>query len=63
MTQIAVSDVEPTGMVSFQIMPFYAENMKEFDDKINQVDLDVSEPLVSPCLDIGAALCLAVELA
>lgn len=41
-TQIAVSDVEPTGMVSFQIMPFYAENMKEFEEKINQVDLDLN---------------------
>ena len=41
-TQITVSAVEPTGLTSFQIMPYYAENMEQFQSKIDQIDLDVS---------------------
>jgi hypothetical protein len=39
--QITVSAVDKDGMTSFQIMPFYAENMDEFDKKMAQIDIDV----------------------
>jgi hypothetical protein len=40
--QITVSSVEKDGMTSFQIMPFYAENMDEFDKKMAQIDIDLN---------------------
>lgn len=40
-SQITVSKVEPTGSTSFQIMPYYDENMDDFQDKIDQIDSDV----------------------
>jgi hypothetical protein len=41
-TQIAVSSVENTGMTSFQIMPFYSENMEDFQRKMDQIDADLN---------------------
>ncbi len=41
-TQITVSSVENDGMTSFQIMPFYIENLDEFQKKMDQIDIDVS---------------------
>ena len=46
-TQVTVSAVETTGVTSFQIMPHYAENMEEFQNKIDQIDLDVSGSICS----------------
>jgi hypothetical protein len=40
-TQITVSAVEQNGLTSFQIMPFFAENMDIFDKKMDQIDIDV----------------------
>ncbi len=41
-TQITVSAVENDGMTSFQIMPFYIENLDDFQKKMDQIDTDVS---------------------
>jgi len=41
-TQITVSSVEQGGLTSFQIMPFYAENMDEFQKKMDQIDVDLN---------------------
>jgi len=41
-TQIYVSSVESNGMTSFQIMPFYSENMDDFQEKIDQIDADLN---------------------
>ncbi len=41
-TQITVSSVENDGMTSFQIMPFYIENLDDFQKKMDQIDTDVS---------------------
>jgi hypothetical protein len=40
-TQITVSSVESDGMTSFQIMPFYIENLDDFQKKMDQIDIDV----------------------
>jgi hypothetical protein len=40
-TQISVSSVEDHGLTSFQIMPFFNENMEIFDQKMEQIDIDV----------------------
>lgn len=40
-TQITVSSVEDSGMTSFQIMPFFVEDMDTFQKKMNQIDNDV----------------------
>lgn len=40
-TQITISSVGKDGMTSFQIMPFYSENLDDFQRKIDQVDIDV----------------------
>ncbi len=34
--------MENDGMTSFQIMPFYIENLDEFQKKMDQIDIDVS---------------------
>lgn len=39
--QITVSSVEDKGLASFQIMPFFNENMEEFEKKMDQIDIDV----------------------
>ncbi len=39
--QIAVSSVEQNGLTSFQIMPYFTENMDIFDKKMDQIDFDV----------------------
>ena len=41
-TQITVSSVEDDGMTSFQIMPFFIENLDDFQKKMDQIDIDVS---------------------
>lgn len=41
-TQITVSSVEDNGMTSFQIMPFYVEDMDSFQKKMNQIDVDLN---------------------
>jgi len=41
-TQITVSSVEHDGMTSFQIMPFYIENMDDFQKKMDQIDIDLN---------------------
>jgi len=41
-TQITVSSVESGGMTSFQIMPFYVENLDDFQQKIDQIDIDLN---------------------
>jgi hypothetical protein len=40
-TQITVSSVEKDGMTSFQVMPFYIENLEDFQKKMDQIDDDV----------------------
>ena len=40
--QIAVSAVEPDSTTSFQIMPYNAENLDEFQQKMDQIDADVN---------------------
>ena len=40
--QVTVSHIENDGTASFQIMPYYTENVDDFQRKIDQVDLDVS---------------------
>ena len=40
-TQITVSSVESSGLTSFQIMPFFAENMQDFEKKMDRIDTDV----------------------
>jgi len=41
-SQIAVSSVESDGMTSFQIMPFYIENLEDFQKKMDQIDIDLN---------------------
>jgi hypothetical protein len=41
--QITVSSVEEHGLTSFQIMPFFNENMQIFDSKMDQIDIDVMQ--------------------
>ncbi|CAF1039399.1 unnamed protein product [Rotaria sordida] len=41
-TQITVSSVQQNGLTSFQIMPFFAENMEEFEKKMDQIDNDLN---------------------
>jgi hypothetical protein len=41
-TQISVSSVEDHGLTSFQIMPFFNENMEIFDQKMEQIDIDLN---------------------
>lgn len=41
-TQIAVSAVQEHGLTSFQIMPFFAENMEDFEKKMDQIDIDLN---------------------
>ncbi len=40
-SQITVSSVEGNGLTSFQIMPYFAENMDIFEQKMDQIDTDV----------------------
>ena len=40
-SQISVTAVEPNGMTSFQIMPYYLENADEFQTKMDNIDTDV----------------------
>ncbi|UJR36259.1 hypothetical protein I4U23_028989 [Adineta vaga] len=40
--QILVSSVERNGITGFQIMPYYLENMGQFQRKMDQIDLDLS---------------------
>jgi hypothetical protein len=40
-TQIAVSSVKENGLTSFHVMPFFAENMEDFERKMDQIDTDV----------------------
>ncbi|CAF2080570.1 unnamed protein product [Rotaria magnacalcarata] len=40
--QISVSSVEQHGLTSFQIMPFYAENIEDFQTKMDQIDADLN---------------------
>ncbi|CAF2803646.1 unnamed protein product [Rotaria sp. Silwood2] len=42
LTQITVSSVEHNGMTSFQIMPFYVEDMEDFEKKMDQIDNDLN---------------------
>lgn len=42
-TQITVSSVEEHGLTSFQIMPFFNENMEIFESKMDQIDIDVMQ--------------------
>lgn len=44
--QITVSAVEPDSTTSFQIMPYNAENLDEFQQKMDQIDADVEFYLV-----------------
>jgi hypothetical protein len=39
--QITVSSVERNGLTSFEIMPYYVENMDDFQKKLDQIDTDV----------------------
>ncbi len=39
--QITVSSVERNGLTSFQVMPYYVENMDDFQNKMDQIDTDV----------------------
>jgi len=41
-TQIAVSSVEQGGLTSFQVMPFYIENLDDFQKKMDQIDIDLN---------------------
>ncbi|CAF1049361.1 unnamed protein product [Adineta steineri] len=41
-TQITVSSVELNGLTSFQIMPFFTENMAEFQRKMDDIDADLN---------------------
>ncbi|CAF1554234.1 unnamed protein product, partial [Adineta ricciae] len=41
-TQITVSSVEQNGLTAFQILPFFAENMIEFQKKMDQIDIDLN---------------------
>ncbi|CAF3666061.1 unnamed protein product [Rotaria sp. Silwood1] len=41
-TQITVSSVQKNGLTSFQIMPFFAENMEDFEKKMDQIDIDLN---------------------
>jgi hypothetical protein len=41
-TQITVSSVERDSTTSFQVMPFYAENLDDFQKKIDQIDDDLN---------------------
>jgi len=40
--QITVSSVEGTGLTSFQIMPFFTQDMEEFERKMDQIDVDLN---------------------
>jgi len=39
--QIIVSLVERNGLTSFQVMPYYLENMNDFRNKMDRIDTDV----------------------
>jgi len=61
-TQIAVSSVEQNGLTSFQIMPFFVENMENFDKKMDQIDIDLNShefravlPAVARAVEDGTA--------
>lgn len=41
-SQITVSSVEQKGLTSFQIMPFFDENLEEFDQKMDKIDADLN---------------------
>ncbi|CAF3075536.1 unnamed protein product [Rotaria socialis] len=41
-SQITISSVEHYGMTSFQVMPFYSENMDDFQKKMDQIDNDLN---------------------
>ncbi|CAF3124777.1 unnamed protein product [Rotaria sp. Silwood2] len=41
-TQITVSSVQKNGLTSFQIMPFFAENIEDFEKKMDQIDIDLN---------------------
>ncbi|CAF1422311.1 unnamed protein product [Adineta steineri] len=41
-TQIIVSAVENSGLTSFQVMPYYVENMDDFQKKMDQIDNDLT---------------------
>ncbi|CAF0784287.1 unnamed protein product [Adineta ricciae] len=41
-SQISVTAVEPNGMTSFQIMPYYLENADEFQTKMDKIDTDLN---------------------
>jgi hypothetical protein len=41
-SQITVSSVEENGLTSFQIMPYFSENMLIFQDKMDQIDTDLN---------------------
>jgi hypothetical protein len=41
-SQIAVSSVEDHGLTSFQIMPYFNEDMQTFDAKMDQIDNDLN---------------------
>jgi hypothetical protein len=41
-SQITVSSVEGNGLTSFQIMPYFAENMDIFEQKMDQIDTDLN---------------------
>lgn len=40
--QITVSSVKENGLTSFQITPYFAENMEVFDQKMDQIDIDLN---------------------
>jgi hypothetical protein len=42
--------VEQTGLTSFQIMPFFNQDMEEFDNKMDQIDTDVMKKRLEICL-------------
>ncbi|CAF3865502.1 unnamed protein product [Rotaria magnacalcarata] len=41
-SQITISSVEHYGMTSFQVMPFYSENMDDFQKKMDLIDADLN---------------------
>lgn len=41
-SQITVSSIEQKGLTSFQIMPFFHENMDAFDQKMDKIDADLN---------------------
>ena len=44
--QITVSAVESDSTTSFQIMPYNAENLEDFQQKMDQIDGDVSRSIL-----------------